>query len=202
MKYLALAAMALGIVAFPGARTAEAAAFAGSTYTFAISGGSVSSPTGTFPGQTSSGFCVASADNCVGTGLSGGLTLADSGPSTGTLNFQFFGESIGATQPFAITLSNFALPGSLVIASIAYESGGLNIGTFEISTPWDGSSVTFTGTGRPPFDFFGARGGPTVAFTVTLEQGDVVQVPEPGTLALLGVGLMGLFAARRRRGAA
>ena len=189
MKRLLLAASAAVVLASPAM-----AGIVGSTYNFSTSTtGSTtltSSGAGSYTDPANATFCVGpNLDNCSSSGMAGTYTFADINPTLSQITFQFSGDTLLANGSFSILLSDFANPGT-TITGVAFSSGNIDP-TFDFSfgVSWDGTTATFTGT---PSSFGGYRGGGSATFNVTL-------VPEPSTCALLGAGLAGLAAARRRR---
>lgn len=92
----------------------------------------------------------------------------------------YFAGSYGVTH-YAFDVSNFSTDPRITYVSDAWTGGGL-------SFPNQDSGLTGT-NGR--HGFFGGN--------IELANG---QVPEPGIVALLGIGLAGIAASRRRRSAA
>ena len=127
-------------------------------------------------------FCVGpNANNCASSGLFSAVDLTDTG-----ITFTFFGSTTPATGSFSLAL-NFLNP---ILGAVALSGGatpGFNFGLTSATS----SSLLFTGTPGAN-GIYNAVGGSTVTFSVAT-------VPEPGTLLLLGLGLLGGSRAFRRR---
>lgn len=117
----------------------------------------------------------AAVSNCTATRLSGVTGVADSQHGTCALDFRF--DRLGPTVAGAWTNSGGIDYGNISNGGMHVE---LNINSF---TPW--FSPTFDSSGRQAI--------------VVVHTGTASFVPEPASLALIGLGLLGLGASRRRK---
>ncbi len=77
----------------------------GSTYNFTMTGDSIISqpPNGTYTDPSNPGFCIGPANGCdVGSGMSGGFGFTDTGPTSATLTFYFYGGTNSGASDFTI----------------------------------------------------------------------------------------------------
>lgn len=211
------------LAAIPNASAAEASFLGGlvgvGTETFeGIAAGTVTPLMLTFPGAgtaTLSGGSGQVVSQPVGTAGAGRYSIP-SGSSTnfwqvqagGGGNFSItFGASVAAFGFYGIDIGDYG--GQLTLGF----SNGQNVvvnNTVGANGSTDGSVLFFGYIAQNPGEEF-----TSITFNTTTGQGDVfafdnftigsaaqVQIPEPGSLALMGLGLAGLAAWRRRRKAA
>jgi hypothetical protein len=110
------------------------------------------------------------------------------------------GQLVGGIDPFsdaAADVPNFSATPGTDFVSIAYDNPLNFVNWIEIGYTYSASGITLYAGGvdmvAPP------NGTNNVNYTDPLVGSAVTQVPEPATLGLLGLGLLGLGAARRRR---
>jgi PEP-CTERM motif-containing protein len=151
---------------------------------FTVTAGSVDVVGGALYGSLcvapESGNCVDldGTTNAAGTISSGTLTLA---PGTYTLSFDLIGSQRGATDSTTVTL------GSLYDQTFVLASGDDTTGIV---------SDTFTVTSTTDAQLIFTSNTPGNAGSL-LDNVDLVATPEPATLSLMAVGLLGLLGLRR-----
>ncbi len=138
----------------------------------------------------------------------GGSIIASSGLSTADLVADILAGLTAAFEEYSeVTVSDLlgGMPGvSVTVACVSADgaacSGDTATGSYDRSESRDFVfDVTFTGLeeGTHVFDTYGLVDGGIVA-----TENDIITVaavPEPGTVFLLGAGLVGMFASRRKR---
>jgi hypothetical protein len=159
-----------------------------STGTTTITGGS-SGVTVVDPGSEFAACVGPNDDGCIISGLSVGVDIGDS-----TITFSFVGSTSDATGNFSITISSI----DEIISSVTGGPLNLTVGAFDLAS-FDAHSITFTGTPGSFGPFVGYSALGEIVQSVTFKIGAIGAVPEPATLTLIGVGLLGLGLTKRRR---
>jgi hypothetical protein len=122
----------------------------------------------------------------------GSFVLPSPGDGSSAIAFQVRAWSVGLGATWADVTSK--LDGTYAGVGRATANFSFAPGTYYLGSSAIGSVLPATGIGLPPA-LFGTGAGQIGGFAMT----DVIPTPEPGTLALVGLGLTGLLFIRRRK---